>query len=205
MFLIYAGYVAVAAAAMSAALVAGRRKMDWFGVVVLASVTALGGGTIRDLILGHYPLAWVANPMLLIICCGAAFLTILLARFMPTLRFAFLLLDAFGLVVFTVSGCEVAASMGQPALIIVVSGMVTGIVGGVLRDVLVNEVPLVFSTELYATVAIVAGALYTLGIGFGWPQDFVALATILIGFTLRVLAIVFRLEMPKFIYDKDLR
>lgn len=74
-----------------------------------------------------------------------------------------------------------------------------------LRDVLVNEVPLVFSTELYATVAIVAGALYTIGIGFGWPQDFVALCTILIGFTLRVLAIVFRLEMPKFIYDKDLR
>jgi uncharacterized membrane protein YeiH len=201
----YAGYIAVAAAAISAALVAGRNKMDWFGVVVLASVTALGGGTVRDVFLGHFPLAWVANPALLIICLGAAFATIALARFMPKLHYPFLVLDAFGLVVFTVIGCEVASSMGQTAIIVVVSGMVSGIVGGVLRDMLVNEVPLVFSSELYATVAIVAGTLYTLGIGFGWPEDWVALGTIIIGFALRLLAIAFRLEMPKFIYDKDIR
>ncbi len=198
-------YVAIAAEAMTAALAAGRRKMDWFGVCVLACVTALGGGTMRDTLLGHYPLTWVANPWLLVICCGAALATIALARFMAALRWPFLLLDAVGLVVFTIIGCNVAMEMGQPLIIVIVSGLITGIVGGILRDVLCNDVPLVFSSELYATVAIVAGLLYTLGMRAGLPQDLVILAVLLIGFTFRVLAIVFRLEMPKFVYDKDLR
>ena len=198
-------YVAIAAEAMTAALAAGRRKMDWFGVCVLACVTALGGGTMRDTLLGHYPLTWVENPWLLVICCGAALATIALARFMAALRWPFLLLDAVGLVVFTIIGCNVAMEMGQPLIIIIVSGLITGIVGGILRDVLCNDVPLVFSSELYATVAIVAGLLYTLGVRAGLPQDLVIVAVLLVGFTFRVLAIVFRLEMPKFVYDKDLR
>ena len=198
-------FVAIAAEAMTAALAAGRRKMDWFGVCVLACVTALGGGTMRDTLLGHYPLTWVANPWLLVICCGAALATIALARFMAALRWPFLLLDAVGLVVFTIIGCNVAMEMGQPLIIIIVSGLITGIVGGILRDVLCNDVPLVFSSELYATVAIVAGLLYTLGVRAGLQQDLVIVAVLLIGFTFRVLAIVFRLEMPKFVYDKDLR
>jgi len=198
-------FVAIAAEAMTAALAAGRRKMDWFGVCVLACVTALGGGTMRDTLLGHYPLTWVQNPWLLVICCGAALTTIALARFMAALRWPFLLLDAVGLVVFTIIGCNVAMEMGQPLIIIIVSGLITGIVGGILRDVLCNDVPLVFSSELYATVAIVAGLLYTLGVRAGLQQDLVIVAVLLIGFTFRVLAIVFRLEMPKFVYDKDLR
>ena len=198
-------YVAIAAEAMTAALAAGRRKMDWFGVCVLACVTALGGGTMRDTLLGHYPLTWVENPWLLVICCGAALATIALARFMAALRWPFLLLDAVGLVVFTIIGCNVAMEMGQPLIIIIVSGLITGIVGGILRDVLCNDVPLVFSSELYATVAIVAGLLYTLGVRAELPQDLVIVAVLLVGFTFRVLAIVFRLEMPKFVYDKDLR
>lgn len=197
--------VAVVAEAMTAALAAGRRKMDWFGVCVLACVTALGGGTFRDLVLGHYPLSWVADPYLLLICCGAALTTIALARFMAALRWPFLLLDAIGLVVFTIAGCNVAIEMGQSPIIVIVSGMVTGIVGGVLRDVLCNDVPLVFSSELYATVAIVAGGLYYAGLSLGLPHEVVTLVTLVLGFLLRVLAIVFRLEMPKFVYDKDLR
>src|SRR5882757_7922074 len=84
--------VAIAAEAMTAALAAGRRKMDWFGVCVLAAVTALGGGTMRDTLLGHYPLTWVKDPALLFVVCGAALVTIALARFMETLRWPFLLL-----------------------------------------------------------------------------------------------------------------
>ncbi len=198
-------YVAIAAEAMTAALAAGRRKMDWFGVCVLACVTALGGGTMRDTLLGHYPLTWVANPWLLLICCGAALTTIALARFMAALKWPFLLLDAIGLVVFTIIGCNVAIEMQQSPIIIIVSGLITGIVGGIMRDVLCNDVPLVFSSELYATVAIVSGILYYLGIAAGLPGDLVIVAVLFIGFTLRVLAILFKLEMPKFVYDKELR
>lgn len=197
--------VAIAAEAMTAALAAGRRRMDWFGVCVLAVVTALGGGTMRDTLLGHYPLSWVADPSLLLIACGAALVTIALARFMETLRWPFLILDALGLVVFTIIGCNVAIEMGQSPVIVIVAGMITGIAGGILRDVLCNDIPLVFSGELYATVSIVTGALYYLGVIAGFPLEAVTIVAMIVGFTLRVLAIVFNWSMPKFVYDKELR
>src|SRR4051794_35873125 len=159
--------IAIAAEAMTAALAAGRRKMDWFGVCVLAAVTALGGGTMRDTLLGHYPLSWVANPTLLLVACGAALVTIALARFMETLRWPFLILDALGLVVFSIIGCNVAMDMGLSPVIIIVSGMITGIAGGIMRDVLCNDIPLVFSGELYATVSIVTGVVYYFGLQLG--------------------------------------
>jgi len=198
-------YAAIAAEAMTAALAAGRRKMDWFGVCVLACVTALGGGTMRDTLLGHYPLSWVENPYLLLVCCAAALLTIALARFMEHLRWPFLLLDALGLVVFTIIGCDIALEMGQPPIIVIVAGMITGIAGGIMRDVLCNDVPLVFSSELYATVSIVTGVIYFFGLQLGFPGEVVILAAMLVGFAVRVAAIVWKLEMPKFVYDKELR
>ena len=197
--------VAVAAEAMTAALAAGRRKMDWFGVCVLAAVTALGGGTMRDTLLGHYPLSWVRDPSLLVIACGAALFTIVIARFMETLRWPFLILDALGLVVFTIVGCNVALDMGQSPIIVIVAGMITGIAGGIIRDVLCNDVPLVFSSELYATVSIVTGIIYFVGLQLSMQHELVTVAAVVIGFGLRVLAILFHWSMPKFIYDKELR
>jgi uncharacterized membrane protein YeiH len=197
--------IAITAEAMTAALAAGRRKMDWFGVCMLAAVTALGGGTLRDVLLGHYPLSWVADPNLLLIACGAALVTIAIARFMETLRWPFLILDALGLVVFTIIGCNVAIEMGQPPVIVIVSGMITGIAGGILRDVLCNDVPLVFSGELYATVSIVTGAIYYFGLQLGAAHELVTLVAIFVGFALRIFAIMFNWAMPKFVYDKDVR
>lgn len=197
--------IALAAESMTAALAAGRRNMDWFGVCVLGCVTALGGGTTRDVLLGHYPLVWVDQPALLLITIAAALFTIAFARFMERLRMAFLLLDALGLVVFTVIGCSVAMEMGQPALIVIVAGMITGVVGGVLRDILCNDVPLLFAGELYATVSALTACIYFFGLQMGLQIELVTVAAIVIGFTLRVLAIVFKIEMPRFVYTKDLR
>jgi uncharacterized membrane protein YeiH len=135
----------------------------------------------------------------------AALVTIVLARFMHTLRWPFLILDALGLVVFTVIGCNVAIEMGQSPVIVVVAGMITGIAGGILRDVLCNDVPLVFSGELYATVSIVTGIIYYAGLQMGVVADLVTVIAIAVGFSLRVVAIMFGWSMPKFIYDKDLR
>jgi uncharacterized membrane protein YeiH len=198
-------YVAITVEAMTAALAAGRRKMDWFGVCVLACVTALGGGSARDIILGHYPLSWVANPYLLLLSCGAALLTIAIARVVHRLRWPFLLLDALGLVVFSIIGCNVGMAMGVHPVIVIVAGMLTGIVGGILRDVLCNDIPLVFSGELYATVSAVTGAIYYFGLQWGGHADVVIVVAGTVGFALRVLAIVFKWEMPRFVYDKDLR
>lgn len=197
-------FVAITAEAMTAALAAGRRKMDWFGVCLIACVTALGGGTTRDIFLDHYPLYWVGNPYILLLVCGAALFTIAIARVAYHLRWLFLLLDALGLVVFTIIGCNVAIEIGAHPLIVIVSGMVTGIVGGILRDVLCNDIPLVFRGELYATVSIVTAAIYYFGLTAGLHPDLVIPVAIAVGFPLRVLALVKKWQMPKFVYEKDL-
>src|SRR6185369_16350420 len=150
-------YVALTAQAMTAALAAGRRSMDWAGVCMLGCITALGGGTIRDVLLGHYPLAWVARPSLLVITAIAALLTIPIARAVHRLSAAFLVLDAIGLVVFTMAGCDIAWQMNASLPIVIVAGMITGCAGGVLRDILCNDVPLLFRSELYASVSVVTG------------------------------------------------
>ena len=198
-------YVAITAEAMAAALAAGRRKMDWFGVCLLSCVTALGGGTMRDLFLDHYPLYWVENPYILLLICGAALFTIAIARVVHRLRWPFLLLDGLGLVVFTIIGCDIAMETGAHPLIVLVSGMVTGIFGGILRDVLCNDVPLVFSGELYATVSIVTAAIYYFGLEAGFNSYLVILVALAVGFPLRVMSIAFKWGMPKFVYDKELR
>ncbi|WEJ59450.1 trimeric intracellular cation channel family protein [Devosia sp. FJ2-5-3] len=198
-------YIAITAEAMTAALAAGRRNMDWFGVCLIACVTALGGGTTRDMFLAHYPLYWVANPYVLLLVCGAALLTVAIARLVDRLRWPFLLLDALGLVVFTIVGCNIGMEAGVHPIIVIVAGMVTGIVGGILRDVLCNDIPLVFQGELYATVSIVTGVVYYLGLLAGLPADIVVLIALAVGFPLRVAALVFKWEMPRFVFDREMR
>ena len=181
--------VALVAEAMTAALAAGRRKMDWLGVAMLGCVTGLGGGSVRDVLLGHYPLWWVDKPWLLLLTGGAALATIALARLVHRFHALFLVLDAIGLVVFTITGCDVAMAMGQPVLIVVVAGMITGCVGGVLRDILCNEVPLLFRAELYASVSIATGLVTIGGIRLGFSPDVVTLVAFGLGLTFRLLAI----------------
>jgi uncharacterized membrane protein YeiH len=197
--------LATVAQAMTAALAAGRRRLDWFGVAILGCVTALGGGSVRDIVLGHYPLTWVKEPWLLALTGGAALLTIALARVVHHLRLMFLVLDAIGLVVFTILGCEVARGMNQPLVIVIVAGVLTGCVGGVLRDVLCNEVPLLFRGELYATVSIATGLLFVAQLAAGLPQGVATIIACAAGLSFRLLAIRFRWEMPKFVYEHDER
>jgi uncharacterized membrane protein YeiH len=195
--------VALAAQAMTAALAAGRRSMDWLGVCFLGCITALGGGTLRDLFLGHYPLAWVQNPVYLALTGGAAFVTILIARLVHRLSTAFIVLDAIGLVVFTMTGCDVALQAGASLPIVIVSGMITGCAGGVLRDILCNDVPLLFRSELYASVSVVTGLFYTTAFGLTLNREVWTVLTFAIGLAFRLLAIRFKWEMPKFVFNGE--
>jgi uncharacterized membrane protein YeiH len=192
--------VAIVVEAMTAALAAGRRAMDWVGVCLLGSVTALGGGSMRDILLGHYPLSWVAHPYYLLVTAGAALFTIAIARIVDRLRAVFLVLDAIGLALFTVIGCNVALGLDLPFLIVIMSGMITGCIG----DVLCNDVPLLFCSELYASVSVVAGGLYVGGLRAGLPHDPVMVVAMAVGLTLRLLAIRYGWNMPKFVYTRDL-
>ncbi len=197
--------VALAAQAMTAALAAGRRSMDWVGVCMLSCITALGGGTIRDLLLGHYPLVWVQNPLYLELTVVAAFVTILVARLVHRLYVAFLVLDAIGLVVFTMAGCDVAWQMDASLPIVIVAGMITGCAGGVLRDILCNDVPLLFRAELYASVSVVTGLFYATAFGLKLNNEIWTALTFVLGLSLRLLAIRYKWEMPKFVFTADER
>jgi len=199
--------IAVAAQAMTAALAAGRRSMDWFGVMMLGCITALGGGTIRDVLLGHYPLVWVLHPTLLLLAAGAALATIVLARLVHRLTTAFLVLDAIGLVVFTMAGCDVAWQVDSsfPLVVVIVAGMITGCAGGVLRDILCNDVPLLFRTELYASVSVVTGLFYVTAFGLKLNPEVWTALTFVLGLTLRLLAIRYKWEMPKFVFNSEQR
>jgi uncharacterized membrane protein YeiH len=196
--------VAITAEAMTAALAAGRRSMDWVGVCLLGAVTALGGGSVRDVLLGHHPLVWVVHPEYLLVTALAALGTIAIARFMRRLRRLFLFLDAVGLVAFTIIGCTVALDMGLPIIVVIVSGMITGCLGGVLRDILCNEIPLLFRSELYASVSVVTGGLYVAGLRLGLPHDTVMFAAMALGLSMRLMALHFSWNMPKFVYLEDL-
>jgi uncharacterized membrane protein YeiH len=196
-------FIAVAAQAMTAALAAGRRSMDWAGVCMLGAITALGGGTIRDVLLGHYPLVWVERPSYLAIAAIAAFISILIARAVHRLYVAFLVLDAIGLVVFTMAGCDIAWQMDASLPIVIVAGMVTGCAGGVLRDILCNDVPLLFRSELYASVSVVTGLFYATAFGLTLNKEVWTALTFALGLTFRLLAIRFKWEMPKFVFDSE--
>jgi uncharacterized membrane protein YeiH len=195
--------IAIIAEAMTAALSAGRRDMDWVGVCIIAWVTALGGGTVRNILFNHYPMSWVEHPEYLLITAGAAILAAFIASVMTKLKKLFLYLDALGLVVFTIIGCQIAQQINLPTTIVLLSGMITGCAGGVLRDVLCNDIPLLFHKEIYASASIVTGAAY---LGFEYIGISSGIAIVLacaIGLALRLLSIRYKWQMPKFVYHEE--
>ena len=200
--LIFIYLVAIVAEAMSGALAAGRRNMDVFGVAVIAFVTALGGGTVRDVILGNFPIGWTQHPEYIGLVIAAGLLTVVIANHMHRLRRLFLVLDAMGLVAFSLIGCDIALRLGYALPVVVMAGMITGICGGVLRDVLCNQLPVVFQRELYASVSLVVCCLF---LGLRALDINEALNTTLsfaVGLTLRMLAIWRGWKLPTFSYQR---
>jgi len=152
------------------------------------------------MLLGRHPLSWVEHPSYLLITAGAALVTIMVARYIHHLRKVFLLLDAIGLVVFTVIGCNIATALGLHFVVVIASGMITGCVGGVLRDILCADIPLLFRAELYATASILTGILYVGGQLAGISHDVSIGIAMAAGLALRILALRFGWSMPKFVY-----
>lgn len=182
--------------ACSGALAAGRRNLDPIGVAVLAIVTATGGGTIRDLLLDR-PVFWIVDSTHIVVCLGAAAATWVWVRFFTPPDRALQLADALGLAMFAIAGAQIAEERGQSGLIIVLMGAITGSAGGLLRDVLSAEVPLVFrKSELYVTACIAGLIAYVSLRYFGFqtgPAGSVGAAVIL---TLRLASIRWNITLP---------
>ncbi|MEJ5928304.1 trimeric intracellular cation channel family protein [Corynebacterium sp. H128] len=194
--------IGITAEGMTGALAAGRRKMDLFGVGVIASVTAIGGGSIRDILLGHYPLSWVAEPHWLLLIWAASLLTVSMPFLLENFRVMFLVLDAIGLSAFAVIGTEVAIRQGHGFIIAVVASVITGVFGGVLRDLLSNQLPLVFQKELYASVAVLATCVYFFMDWLGTSEPVTVIVSVCVAVTLRLLAIWRSWSLPVFDYQE---
>ena len=185
--------------AFSGVLVAGRLRMDGFGVIVLAAVTAIGGGTIRDLIIGAESIFWTADTLYLWIILVTALLGQYIAKLPRRLPWYILpLADAFGLAIFTIIGTEKALNHGTSGMVAVVMGVITGVAGGMIRDVLAREVPMVLQREIYATACILGGILYTVSLSLGVTPLLATFLGMLGTFILRVSAIRWHLSLPAF-------
>jgi uncharacterized membrane protein YeiH len=188
----------VAVFAVSGALTAGRKSMDLFGVIVVAVITAIGGGTVRDILLDARPIFWIEDPMYLVVILAATGATILYGRFLTPPRISLLVADAFGLAVFTFIGAQTAYEAGVPTIIVVLMGTITGAAGGVMRDVLCAEVPLILRREIYATAALAGATVYVLLEEIGAVGPIVAALPVATVFGLRLAAIRFDLHVPPF-------
>jgi uncharacterized membrane protein YeiH len=189
----------VAVFAISGALVAGRKSMDLFGVLVIAIVTSLGGGTLRDTILDNHPVVWIRDDLYILVAVLAALGTIVWVRLTrPIHETSLLVADAFGLAIFTVIGTQVALAQSVPISAAVIMGVMTGVAGGVIRDIICNEIPLIFHREIYATACIVGSLVYIVLSRLETPADLdvaIAVSTVL---AIRLAAIRWHLELPRF-------
>jgi len=190
----------VAVFAASGALAAGRKQLDLLGVIVIATVTAIGGGTTRDLLLDRHPVFWIAEPVYLVVIAAAALATIAYNRRWLPPNNALAIADALGLGFFAIAGAQIAESLGHGGIIAVVMGTITGAAGGVLRDVLTAEIPMILRRgQLYASTAIAGIALYLLLAAAGVPRDAAALVGMATIVGLRLGAIVRGWRLPVFV------
>ncbi|MGQ0530807.1 MAG: trimeric intracellular cation channel family protein [Panacagrimonas sp.] len=190
--------VGVAVFAISGALAAGRKSLDLLGVVVIAVVTATGGGTLRDLLLDR-SVFWIAQPQFLVVIIVAALLTVPYVRFARPPEKFLLIADALGLALFSIAGARIALAMDQPALIAVVMGTITGSFGGVLRDVLCNEIPMILRKgHIYATASIAGCSLLVAMLHWGASRELATWVGMAAIAALRLGAIAFNLMLPVF-------
>lgn len=191
--------IGVAVFAISGALAAGRRGLDLLGVIALGAATAIGGGTIRDVLLARHPIFWLTDPAYLLVIVAASLLTVAYARWRPPPRAALQVADALGLALFSVVGAQIADGAGLPAVSGVLLGTMTGTAGGVMRDVLSAEVPLVLRRgNLYASAAIVGTSIYFALEAAGALRSTAALLGMAVCAALRFAAIWWGLKLPTF-------
>lgn len=188
-------FIGTFAFAISGIRLASAKNFDLFGAYVVGVVTAIGGGTLRDLMLGVTPI-WMTNPMYLI-CSGIALLwVIIFGKRIINQQVTFFIFDTIGLALFTVVGVEKTLDLGFPLWVAIVMGTITGAAGGVFRDVFINEIPLIFRKEIYALACIIGGLCYGICNHFGVDVIINECITGCSVFIVRILAVKYHLCLP---------
>ncbi len=184
--------------AISGALVIRDKHADLFGATFTGFVTAIGGGTLRDMMLGSYPLVWIGDIHFLYAILAGVLVAYMFSNFLVKLPKTFLLFDSLGISFFTILGVEKALSVGVRPEIAAIMGMFTAIMGGVIRDVLTNETPVLFRKEIYATACLAGACLYLVLLNFDLSRNTNLVVSSMLIMILRLLAVKFRLALPGF-------
>lgn len=188
-------FIGTFAFAISGIRLASAKSFDWFGAYIVGLATAVGGGTIRDLLLDVTP-PWMTDPMYLLCTAYAMIFVIIFGKYLIRLNNTFFLFDSIGLALFTVVGFSKAYSLGCPCWIAIIMGSVTGAAGGVLRDVFINEIPLIFRKEIYAMACVVGGIVYWLCLKSGMEDYLGQILGGVVVFVVRILAVKYQITLP---------
>lgn len=187
--------------AISGALAASRKNMDIFGFCVLALMPAVGGGTVRDLLIGRQPVFWIQDHTYVLVALGVAVLFFFGAHRIKSRYDLLVWMDAAGLALFGVLGCGIALEAGTGGLVAVMMGVITAVTGGMLRDIICNEIPLILSREIYATAAFAAALAFMACVALGIGQIWSSIVGIALGFLVRAAGIITDLSLPT--YEKQ--
>ncbi|RKS53366.1 putative membrane protein YeiH [Gillisia mitskevichiae] len=189
--------------AISGALAAMSRKLDLFGIFIIAFVTATGGGTVRDILIGNSPVMWMEKTFYIYLISVITFLAVVFRQKINHLKTSLFLFDTIGLGVFTITGVEAGIENGLSPIISIALGAITGTFGGVLRDILCNEIPVIFRKEIYATACIVGALGYVILFNLNVDNDIIYIVTSLIVISIRLVVVKFKIALPSFTIDTE--
>lgn len=189
------------ALSISGSLTSMEKRFDVFGVIIIAFVTSVGGGTLRDMIIDR-EVFWLVDPYYLYIIIGGSVLSMIFRKKLNYLRTFLLLFDTIGLALFTILGAEIGLAHELSFISIIIVATITGVVGGILRDVLVNEIPVIFQKEIYATISIAGATLFLILRSFDFHDTIVHLVPVFFIILLRLLVVRFKITLPSIYRDE---
>lgn len=195
-------WLGIVAFTITGALVAARNQMDAVGFVLLGTVTGIGGGTLRDLLLNGHPVLWIERPHYLAVCIGVSLLVFFIADRIHARMRLLLWADAVGLALFATVGAERAISAGTTELVAVVMGVITACFGGIIRDLLGEARSIIFSQEIYVTAAVAAAVVFVVSHRFGLPREHAVIAAVVAGLGLRAGSLLFGWSLPHYRPDR---
>ncbi|MCB0459820.1 MAG: trimeric intracellular cation channel family protein [Flavobacteriaceae bacterium] len=189
--------------AISGTLAAIHKRLDLFGIFIIAFVTAVGGGTIRDVLIGRYPIGWMNDLNYVYAIIGSTVFAILVRKRIDFLRTSLFLFDTIGLGIFTIIGTEIGIEYNLHPIISISLGVISATFGGVIRDILCNDIPVIFRKEVYASACIAGAVVFLLLTKLDVNTNLNYIITSLIIISIRLLAVKFKLALPTFHIVKD--
>jgi len=197
--LLFFDYIGTFVFAISGTLTAATKRLDFFGATVIGFVTAVGGGTLRDMMLGDLPVSWMQNLNYFWLIIAGVMVTIIFRKQVMQLKRTLFLFDTIGIAVFTILGLKKALLLNIDPPMAIMMGLSSAVVGGVIRDTLCNELPLIFHREIYATACIAGALVYLLLRYLGLPEAICEISTVVFIIAIRIVVVKFNITLPKLV------